>query len=210
MVTVKEDINYFLNRRSINIDISFRCSLECPKCQRQSQHRNHGLKVPGYDLTENEISKLADFYKEFVFCGQLSDPIHHPQFARILKILRLRNISCRVHNASSHKPEKAFIECFKANPDATWVMGIDGLPEESHKYRINQDGKKLFKMMLEAKKYLKKRPIWQYIVFNYNEHNIEKAKAMADKHDLPFLLIQSSRWEGDDDYLKPKQGLNAF
>jgi len=210
MNTIKKDIDYFLNRRSINIDIGFRCSLECPKCQRQTQHRNLGLKVPGYDLTESEIRKLANFYKEFVFCGQLSDPIHHPQFARILRILRFKDVGCRVHNASSHKPEKAFIECFEANPDATWIMGIDGLPEESHKYRINQDGEKLFRMMLEAKKILKKPPIWQYIIFKYNEHNIEKAKTMADKHDLPFLLVQSSRWKGDEDYLKPKDGLNAF
>ena len=211
MVTVKEDIDYFLNRKSINIDIGFRCSLECPKCQRQSQHRNLNVKVPGYDLSLDEIYKLSDFYKEFVFCGQLSDPIHHPHFAEILRTLRLKDIHCQVHSASSHKPEKAFIECFEANPDAEWIFGIDGLPEESHKYRINQDGEKLFRMMLEAKKILNKPPVWQYIIFKYNEHNIEKAKAMADKHDLTLLLLQSSRWKGDEDYLKPKEhALNAF
>ena len=59
MVTVKEDIDYFLNRKSINIDIGFRCSLECPKCQRQSQHKNLNEKVPGYDLTLDEIDKLV-------------------------------------------------------------------------------------------------------------------------------------------------------
>ena len=211
MVTIKDNINYFLNRRSINIDIGFRCSLECPKCQRQSQHRNLNIKVPGYDLTLDEIYKLSDFYKEFVFCGQYSDPIHHPHFAKILRELRLKDVYCCVHNASSHKPEKAFIECFEANPDAEWIFGIDGLPEESHKYRINQDGEKLFRMMLEAKKILKKTPIWQYIIFKYNEHNIEKAKAIANKHDLTFMLVQSSRWKGDEDYLKPKEhALNAF
>ena len=109
MVTITKNINYFLNRRAINIDIGFRCSLECPKCQRQSQHRNLNKKVPGYDLTLDEIYKLSDFYKEFVFCGQLSDPIHHPHFAEILRTLRQKDVGCCVHNASSHKPEKAFI-----------------------------------------------------------------------------------------------------
>ena len=211
MVTIKDNINYFLNRRAINIDIGFRCSLECPKCQRQSQHRNLNKKVPGYDLTLDEIYKLSDFYKEFVFCGQLSDPIHHPHFAEILRTLGNKGVNCRVHNASSHKPEKDFIECFKANTNAGWIFGIDGLPSESHKYRINQDGEKLFRMMLEAKKILKKTPIWQYIIFKFNEHNIEKAKAIANKHDLTFMLVQSSRWKGDEDYLKPKEhALNAF
>ena len=211
MNTIQDDIKYFLNRRSINIDIGFRCSLECPKCQRQTQHRNRGLKVPGYDLTLDEIDKLSDFYKEFVFCGQLSDPIHHPHFAEILRALRLKDVGCCVHNASSHKPEKAFIECFEANPDAEWVIVLDGMPEDSHNYRIKQYVKKLFRMILEAKKILKKRPIWQYIIFKYNEQHIEKAKAMASKHDLTFLLVQSSRWQGDEDYLKPKEyALNAF
>ena len=31
-----------------------------------------------------------------------------------------------------------------------------------------------------AKKILNKPPVWQYIIFKYNEHNIEKAKAMAE------------------------------
>ena len=79
MVTIKEDIDYFLNRKSINIDIGFRCSLECPKCQRQSQHRNLNKKVGlVYDLTESEIRKLANFYKEFVFCESVNRPYTSP------------------------------------------------------------------------------------------------------------------------------------
>ena len=48
-------------------------------------------------------------------------------------------------------------------------------------YRVNQDGEKLFKIMLKAKEYLTKSPSWQYIVFSYNEHNIEKAKETLQK-----------------------------
>jgi hypothetical protein len=44
-----------------------------------------------------------------------------------------------------------------------------------------QDGEKLYKVMLESKKYLKNPPRWQYIIFSYNEHNVEKAKQMAQK-----------------------------
>ena len=216
---IQEDIQFFMNRRSLNIDIGFRCPLECPRCQRQRGWRNFGKKVPGRDLTLDEIDKISDYYKSINFCGQLSDPVHHPKFPEILNLLynkgdkRLHkdSIKVEIHTAASQKSKAFYIKCFKANPLADWLFGIDGLPEESHKYRINQDGKKLFRMMLEAKKILKKRPIWQHIIFKYNEHNIEKAKAMADKHDLTFLLVKSSRWKGDEDYLKPKEhALNAF
>lgn len=207
-----KDINYFMNRRSLNIDLSHRCSLECPRCQRQRTWRDQGIRVPGRDLTLSEIDKLSNFFNDFVFCGQLSDPIHHPQFDKILEMLAKKRVNCRVHNASSFKPIDFFIKCFKIHPAARWIFGIDGLPEESHKYRINQDGEKLFKVMLEAKKYLSFTPTWQMIVFSYNEKSIEKCKKMAADHGLGFLLTQSSRWVSDDDPYKPsrKTGLNAI
>ena len=37
--------------------------------------------------------------------------------------------------------------------------------------------------MLLAKKYLKKKPFWQYIIFNYNEDNIEKAKEAKESNE---------------------------
>ena len=199
-----------LDRKSLNIDLSHRCSLECPKCQRQTEWRDRGDKVPGRDITMSEIKKLIKFYNKIYFCGQLSDPIHHPNFIEILKLCK--DIDVVIHNASSHKPKDYFIECFKANPNAYWIFGIDGLPEESNMYRINQDGKKLFNIMLESKKILKNPPIWQMLTFSYNENNIDKCIKMAEENDVPIMITQSSRWFGDDDPFKPKnkEFLNAF
>ena len=210
---VQEDIQFFMNRRSLNIDIGFRCPLECPRCQRQRQWRNNGLKVPGRDLTLKEIDKLSDFYNDFQFCGQLSDPVHHPKFPQILEMLRKKNVRCEVHNAASAKSKAYFIKCFKANPHAQWIFGIDGLPKESHMYRINQDGQKLFDIMVESKKYLIHKPTWQYIIFSYNENHILEAKMKAKSVGVNFMTTKSSRWDGDNDPYRPKNkevSLNAI
>ena len=106
-------------------------------------------------------------------------------------------------NTIKQKSKEWYIQAFKANPDARWIFGIDGLPEESEMYRKNQDGVKLFNIMLESKKYLKKLPVWQLIVFSYNENNIEKCKQLAEKEDVIIKILQSSRWLKDD-LLKPK------
>ena len=71
-------------------------------------------------------------------------------------------------------------------------------------YRINQDGKKLFNIMLESKKILKNPPIWQMLTFSYNENNIDKCIKMVEENDVPIMITQSSRWFGDDDPFKPK------
>ena len=197
----------FFNRRhkGLNIDITHRCALECPRCQRQTQFRDRGQKVYGVDISLEDIKKLAAHYKCFDFCGQLSDPVHHPKFIEILAYLRSVNVKCYVHNASSAKSLDWYIKAWKANTSATWIFGIDGLPNESHKYRVNQDGEKLFKIMCESQKYLNTRSVWQYIIFNYNEDHLEEAKKMADEHDLFFIQKQSSRWLSHDDPYMPSK-----
>jgi len=195
---------YRRSKKGINIDISNRCPLECMRCQRQTNFTLEGRKVYGRDATMDEIRKLSDYFSSFNFCGQLSDPVHHPKFVEILEYLYNKDIQVTVHNASSQKPMKWYIKAFQAHPRAKWIFAIDGLPEESNMYRVNQDGKKLYEVMLEAKKHLKQTPSWQFIVFSYNEHNLEEAKQMAIDEGLMFIVLHSSRWMGEDDPLRPK------
>ena len=200
------DISFYRrSKKGINIDISNRCPLECMRCQRQTNFTLEGRKVYGRDATMDEIEKLSDYFSSFNFCGQLSDPVHHPHFVDILEYLYKKDIQVTVHNASSQKPMKWYVQAFQAHPKAKWIFAIDGLPEESNMYRINQDGEKLYKVMLEAKKHLKQTPSWQFIVFSYNEHNLEKAKKMAVDEGLMFIVLHSSRWMGEDDPLRPKE-----
>ena len=203
---MRNDISFYRrSKKGINIDISNRCPLECMRCQRQTNFTLEGRKVYGRDATMDEIRKLSDYFSSFNFCGQLSDPVHHPKFIEILDYLYKKDIQVTVHNASSQKPMKWYIKAFQAHPRAKWIFAIDGLPEESNMYRINQDGEKLYKVMLEAKKHLKQTPSWQFIVFSYNEHNLEKAKKMAVDEGLMFIVLHSSRWMNEDDPLRPTQ-----
>lgn len=194
----------FHRRRSINLDITHRCPLECQRCQRYSSFLAHGLKVPGGDMPLDRFEKILDRFDHINFCGQVSDPVHHPKFIQILEMCRERNKSVSVHHASGGKPESWYPKAWAAMPRARWYWGIDGLPEESHKYRINQDGPKMFRLMIESTKHLETTPIWQYIVFRYNEHHIEQARELVkDVDNLHFLVMNSSRWLGEDDPLKP-------
>ena len=183
----------------INLDITHRCTLQCQRCNR-AIFAARGQKVPGEDMTMENFKKVIDYFEEVYFCGQISDPIFHPQFIEFLKLLKGRKTV--IHTAASHKKEEWYRKAFEANTDAYWTFGIDGLPKDSHKYRINQDGEHLFKMACMAAKIVDKVK-WQYIVFNYNENNIEEARQMAKDNNLIFEVQKSSRfWEGD--HLMPK------
>lgn len=196
--------------RKLNIDITHRCPLQCIQCGRQRSFLDKGKKVPGEDLSIENFRKIVKYFDRISFCGQYSDPIHHPEFKEMLEILYDEKDywdpdtkHTEVHVASSHKPKEFYIDCFKANPNAEWVFGIDGLPRHSDIYRINQDGQKLWDIMMESKKYLKNKPVWQFIIFKYNEKYIETAKKMAKKENIHLILLNSSRFKDDTKWLQP-------
>ena len=199
-------MNYFHTREDVHIDLSHRCPLKCSRCQRQMWYSGKFYdKVIGSDLPMRTIQMLVNKFKFISFSGQLSDPIHYPKFIEVLELCKFYKRKVLVQTASSFKPMSWFKKAFEAYPEADWRFGLDGLPEESHKYRVNQDGKKIFKVMLEAKKILTKAPIWQYIVFKYNETHQRQAKRMAKENGLRFVIMKSSRWLSKNDPLLPSK-----
>tara|TARA_B100000029_G_scaffold153676_1_gene148908 strand:- start:3269 stop:3955 length:687 start_codon:yes stop_codon:yes gene_type:complete len=201
---------YDFSNRQVNIDSSATCTLECPKCQRRGITK-YGAKVPGENMPWEDFLKIAEYFKGgLTFCGQISDPIFHPKMIEMLKHCYNNNIPVEMHTAASHKSKNWYENAFDANRDTKWFFGIDGLPEDSHKYRINQDGKKLFEMVkLCAKMGLYTR--WQYIVFKYNENDIETCRKIAQDNNIIFNVIYSGRWRKDDIYKpeNPKHYING-
>ena len=200
---MEQNNNFFNRRNEVNIDVSNRCPLECSACSRETYFRTKGLKVPGEDISIERFKKLVKFFRAVRLEGVYSDPIHHRSFIELLKICKDYNKKVSVHHATGAKSKEWYIEAFKANPNAFWNFAIDGLPEESKKYRIHQNGPKLFDIMVESTKYLVNKPIWQYIVFSYNENSIDAAVALAKEVDVRFYLLLSSRWVNNNDWLMP-------
>ena len=195
----------FFSRLNVNLDITHRCPLACERCQRFTSFTSQGIKVPGEDISMENFAKVIKYFRHINFCGQVSDPVHHPKFIEILETIRdyPERRSCSVHHASAAKPMRWYEKAFKANPKAQWWFGIDGLPKDSHKYRTHQDGEKLFEVLKLGCKLLDVKPYWQYIVFRYNEDDIQEAYQMSKDVGARFLLINSSRWSGPNDPLRP-------
>ena len=180
-------------RKCVNLDISATCTLECPDCQREV-YKQKGLKIPGHNMSIEEFKIVYNYFEEITFCGQISDPIFNPKFIDMLKMCHNRKVN--IHTAASHKPWDWYMKAFDACPNARWEFGLDGLPEESSTYRKNQDGDKIFDLMVEGKKRGIKI-VWQYIIFDYNKNNIDEAKQMAEKHGIKFNLIEQYYKQGN-------------
>ena len=198
----------FINRKTVNLDIFNKCTLECSKCYRQFALQKDFITTanfPGAPITDDEFKKVVSFYDYLSFCGQVSDPLMHPKLSYFLEQIYEQRKVAKVNTAISQPTLKTYIKCFKANPEAYWTFGIDGLPKDSHKYRINQDGIKLFNVMMTARKYLALNRIkWQYIIFNYNENDMNQAREIARREKIKIEFIMSGRYTKDDP-LRPSE-----
>jgi len=177
---------------SINLDITNRCRLQCPKCMRQTYPNLHKR---GRDISLENIEKISKGFKTLLFCGQMGDPIYHPKFDKIMDICK--NNQVQISTNGSGKSSSWYKKIYKINPNISWIFGLDGLPEQSRIYRVNQDGLKVFenmKMLSGMGGFV----TWQYIVFRYNENNLTKAKTLADQYNMKFVEIHSSRWKSND------------
>ena len=183
-----------VKNRRLNIEGTPRCTLECFMCKRTTYFKLHKTKVvPGNDLTPDELKRILKYWKgQITFSGQLSDPIFNKHFIELLKICKERNTVTRVNTAATGRKEGWYENAFLANPKAIWTFGIDGPPHLSHKYRVNQNGEFLFKMMLMAR-LMGIKTYWQYIIFSWNKKYMKECKELAERYGIEMFFIKSRR-----------------
>ena len=199
--------------RGINLDATNHCSLKCPGCARQRfEDGLNGFEdivgpVPGRPITLDEMDKITDYFEEISFCGTISDPSLHPKFHDLLQMCVDKNVETIVHVAATIRPSNWFTKAFKISKghNVRWVFGIDGKPEDSHKYRKGQNGKFLYNMMIRCAA-LGIKTTWNYVVFNYNENDTESCRKDAETRGIEFDKIISCRWWTDElQLLKPSK-----
>ena len=154
-------------------------------------------------MSIEDLKKISETFYYIEFCGFQSDPIFHPKFIDFVFMLNYNKLD--IHTAASHKKKQFYEDAFSVSSErTTWIFGLDGLPKDSHRHRINQDGEHIFEMMKLGRK-MNVSIVWQYIVFKYNQNDIDTARKIAIDNDIEFKLSYSSRWSGEMSKLKPDE-----
>lgn len=186
---------YVQNQRYVrpNLDISYRCILRCPQCIRQKTTSQNQIKR-SFDLEEENFQKILNYYNNGItFCGQISDPIYHPNFLNFLKICDGQKRAIRIATNGSGKSKEWWEEAFSyGKGENAWYFGVDGIDEKSQLYRVGSDFKNVWKMM-QLGNSLGHTIVWQYIIFGYNEHELDKAIEIAKKENFSLLFVKTNR-----------------
>ena len=187
---------------AVGVDVTHRCLLQCPRCLRVRQPE---LIKAGKDITIDEFTKLCKHFESVTLCGQISDSIYHPKFFDLLNVAKESGVRLAVSTNGSGKKQKFWDTIWNDYAPLNWTFALDGLPKDSHKYRINQNGEAVWEIMKQGAA-AGHHITWQYIIFKYNENDIATAMKMAKEHGMRFNLLRSNRWngpDGEEDIYKP-------
>ena len=99
----------------------------------------------------------------------------------------------RIATVGSGKSDAWWDEAYSYNVGSSaWFFGVDGIDKKSELYRIGSNFDDVWKRMRQGRD-LGHVIVWQYIIFGYNEHEIDRAIEIAKEEDFAIVLINTNR-----------------
>lgn len=182
----------------IDIELTSYCNLACPGCMREQlpylkPHLNKDLL--SLDSLKQWIKKedLPNL-KLINFCGSVDEPTSHPEFFEIIEYFKTFGLHINVSTNGSLRTPKWWAELAKILPEQhTVIFGIDGVGKLSEKYRVGSNVKKVTN---NCRSFIRSggQAVWQFILFDWNEHQLEDAKKLAVEEGFSkFRVVNSHR-----------------
>jgi MoaA/NifB/PqqE/SkfB family radical SAM enzyme len=188
----------------LQFEISSNCNARCPGCARNliipsddpavNTDITNIQTITHPDIPKNVYLDLEVFKSIFSdrvkqklecieFIGSIDDPLMHSQFLEMLEFIteHVNHVRIVIHsNASLRTPEYFFkmANILKKARSHKFAFSIDGLEDTNHLYRRNTKWNKIIE---NAQAFIAAggNASWQYLIFPWNEHQIEDAKTLA-------------------------------
>lgn len=170
------------------LEITSYCNAACPQCPRNNNGAgiNPHLKLehlPRHVIDSAFTEEICNRLRQVFFCGSYGDPIMHPDFLDILRDFRRKcpTLWLYIHtNGGAHDTEYWSELAQIIGGYGQVDFNIDGLEDTNHLYRRNTDFNKIIN---NASAYISAggRAVWNYIIFEHNQHQISAAKELSVK-----------------------------
>ena len=200
--------NLLLNNiAGLHIEPTNICTLKCAGCartrfiQQWPQHwKNHSIDIQ--DLIRFLDCDLEG--KKINLCGNYGDPIYHPEFHDLVGALKQRGCVITIITNGSYRSVEWWQQLTTMlDSTDTVIFSVDGTPENFVQYRVNADWPSIEQAMLTCAQ-SQVRTVWKYIVFSYNQHDIESADQLRSQLGLDeFRVEHSDRFDQQTEHLKP-------
>lgn len=196
----------------IEIELSTKCSVSCPCCPRHQQWDIRNTWNTGFIDKNVAINLIKNTnYKAYNLVGAYGDSIYHPDFHEIVNTLLQERKHSLIETNGSHRSTEWWDRVAdlpwhytsKSSPIGRNInhidfrFSIDGLADTNHIYRRNSK----WETIIYAINKLSSLPIgnrphlsWKYLVFPYNEHQVDEARKLANEMGFDqFMPVKSVR-----------------
>lgn len=182
--------------KSVHLELSTLCNSICPWCPRYqnfSPNVNPNITQGAWTLKRFQDTFTVDFIKQikmWTFAGDYGDPCTCPEILDILRYITKHNnkSAIQINTNGGMKTERFWHDLgklFTRNKSRYVIFSVDGLEDTNHIYRRNVKWQKVFSAMTTYSQ-TGAKGIWEFLKFKHNEHQLEKAFALANK--LGFII----------------------
>jgi sulfatase maturation enzyme AslB (radical SAM superfamily) len=181
--------------RVLHMETSSVCNAACPQCARETDP-NFNKRTDGRSLSLAQVQERFDpvFISQLdrmFMCGNYGDPAAAPECIDIFRYFRSHNdkIALEIHSNGGLRSKEWWAELGTVlnGPQDYCHFGIDGLEDTNHIYRVNTVWPKIIE---NAQSFIANggKAIWVYLIFEHNEHQVERAQQLAQE--LGFAKFQ--------------------
>ena len=206
---IKNIISYILSRLTKKIyvygkpsfasfELSSRCNLNCPQCDVGNHLTNRKNNFLNYNQYCSIMDEIGTTLLDAIFYFQ-GEPLLNKNFSKYISYAKQYNIYTITSTNAQLIDKDLAIEIVKSGLDRI-IISIDGTTQEVYeKYRkggLLSKSIETIKFLKEAKTELKsKTPCIeaQFIVFRFNEHQIDEFKHLAREWGANKISIKSAQ-----------------
>ena len=196
-----------MNITGFHLELTNICTLKCLGCARTQFRSIFPNCWENHSIDKDKLMSFIDIDLDdllVILCGNYGDPIYHPEFLEIVKLLKQRNARVEIVTNGSYKT-KDWWESLTAMLDEkdSVYFSVDGTPSNFTIYRENADWESIeVGMKVVAKSVCNSK--WVFIPFNYNENDIEEVEQLSKEIGIKnFEVRPSDRFDEYTNHLKP-------
>jgi MoaA/NifB/PqqE/SkfB family radical SAM enzyme len=211
----------------LHIELSSRCNASCPAC---SRNLAGGPTSPNLEITELTYNDIVNFFPEkflkniigINFCGNVGDPGMAVDLLPILEyfqkhgkqyIAQQVRTNGGMRSTDFWKDMGKFFAAAPRQPNISHsfyypgvVFSVDGLEDTNHIYRRGVRWDRLMANM-EAYASTGAFGIWEWLIFEHNQHQVEEARKIAEKLGFHFAVKNPM---GFNEYQGVQEGMNVY
>jgi MoaA/NifB/PqqE/SkfB family radical SAM enzyme len=198
-----------------HIEISSKCTLQCPRCARQEVPNS--LVNTELDLAFFERNFTPEFVLDHVdkitFCGDDGDPVYANDLIAVINYIKsIKPVEIVIVTNGSYKKAQWWSDLGLVLTECDTVhFSIDGWDNASNNlYRVNSDFESIVTGIKTLRSISRCQLVWAAIAFKFNEQQLGNMKTFAKILDMDvFQLTRSTKFGsvypgyGQNDPLEP-------